>query len=756
MKTDACIKKIDKYLTSNDAQPLLVDIQNGSDLEEILTHFDVEGNLILNASEFCNKDQLPRMETVLSNISTESRNCFLVGLTSFLRLYGEEKLKTHLTDIVNMFISGHVIVLTYQCYNLLSFSDPRLSRRIFVCDGDPTPFPKLSFVSKELPTPSTECVVDGIDKIAKEIENNKYSNIYVLTSMDKKIFSKSVYTISSMSKAFEIIITKDNMLSSLDESIGTDRQWTYLLELLNKNRRFIDICDEKFENHQNLEIAILKYSNYTDNEKWLYFIGLKLFGVKNNEYLALAVNNATNHSMLIREIYRGILSYAHTDKNFKKIYQKRKELLLALSNPIEEVIDFCKVVLQKEKNAIYYLTDNTRQEKELIITLITKYYKTEDKKKLESILSMVYMDLCYYIKDYRYDQPLLDKYFSLYTHSKIINNILPELEELVNEQAIVREYNLLLEPRTTKIDTIYEENSLIYFIDSMGVEYLSYILAKCKEKGLMANVTICTAKLPSITSTNREFVDEFENKGIHVKPKKQLDDIKHHGTDDCDDRKRKHPIHLIKELEIIDETLDEIKLQLAQHEYGKAIMVSDHGSSRLAVIHDNINIWEMDSKGEHAGRCCPKTDTDVQLPIAIEENGYWALANYDRFRGGRKANVEVHGGATLEEVIVPIIEITRITNDIEVFILDEVITVSFRKKATIRLFSKTKLKNLTVCIEGIFYKAQELDNNIYQINMPQLKKAKHYVLDVYTSNNLIATGLKFEIKKESSQEKDLL
>ena len=42
----------------------------------------------------------------------------------------------------------------------------------------------------------------------------------------------------------------------------------------------------------------------------------------------------------------------------------------------------------------------------------------------------------------------------------------------------------------------------------------------------------------------------------------------------------------------------------------------------------------------------------------------------DRFKGGRKANVEVHGGASLEEVAVPIIEITRKQTNIEAFILD--------------------------------------------------------------------------------------
>ena len=154
---------------------------------------------------------------------------------------------------------------------------------------------------------------------------------------------------------------------------------------------------------------------------------------------------------------------------------------------------FCKVVLQKEEQAIYYLTDNTRQEKELIITLLEKYYQNTSKNEIEKILSLVYPDLYAYIRDYRYNVPLLDNYFSMYTYSKVINKVIPELEELMTQQARLREYNLILEPRTAKMDKIDKTDSQLYFMDAMGVEYLSYILAKCKEKELMANTTICCA-----------------------------------------------------------------------------------------------------------------------------------------------------------------------------------------------------------------------------------------------------------------------
>ena len=756
MRIDACIRKITKYLASENAQPLLVNVQNSNDLDSLITHFEVDGNSIIDASTFCNIDELPRIEVLLDNISSKKEKCFLVGLTSFLRFYGEEEIKKQLTSIINMNILGHVVVITYQCEKHLTFSDPRLSRNICLIDGDETPLPKLVFMAKEIQISSIGCIVNGIENVVKKIENSNEDKIYIITTKNKDMYEKSIYSISNMHDAYEVVIEKDNLLSSLDKNTGTSSQWDYLLAIINSDKSFPEICNTEFGNYQSLEIAIPSYVSFSENKKWLYFIALKLFGAKNNNCLNIAANNATSYSQLIREIFRSILEKQNSDRNFNEFYQQRKSLLIALGNPINEVVDFCKVVLQKETQSIYYLTDNTRQEKELILRLLEKYYQNESKSEIEKILKVVYPDLYSYIQDYRYNLPLLDKYFSMYTHSKIINKIIPELEELVTQQAVLREYNLLLEPRTAKIDEIDKNSSQLYFVDAMGVEYLSYIFAKCKEKELMANATVCCANLPSITSKNKEFVTDFEAKGLIVNSIKELDKIKHHGTNDYDYRQIKQPIHIIRELEIVDEVLENIKLRLSQGYCDKAIIISDHGASRLAVIHETENMWEMASNGQHSGRCCPKSDADVQSKFATEEDGFWVLANYDRFKGGRKANVEVHGGATLEEVVVPIIEITKSSDDIEVSIVDKVIKVSYKKQAAIRLFSKTKLQNVTVLIDGHYYEAQEQDNNMYLVNMPQLKKAKRYNVDVFSSNNPIATNLSFEIKKEGSQEKDLL
>lgn len=72
----------------------------------------------------------------------------------------------------------------------------------------------------------------------------------------------------------------------------------------------------------------------------------------------------------------------------------------------------------------------------------------------------------------------------------------------------------------------------------------------------------------------------------------------------------------------------------------------------LRTLHKH----KMNSAGKHAWRCCPINELDEKPACATEENGWWVLANYDRFAGGRLDSVELHGGATLEEILVPVIE----------------------------------------------------------------------------------------------------
>lgn len=166
---------------------------------------------------------------------------------------------------------------------------------------------------------------------------------------------------------------------------------------------------------------------------------------------------------------------------------------------------------------------------------------------------------------------------------------------------------------------------------------------------------IAYVELPTITSINKGFFEKWAGSKKEKEPR--LDEIKHKEEGGYFYRPGQAPVHLASELEVIRKSIDRAATELAMHTCKTFVIASDHGASRLAVIHHQEEKYDTDTKGEHSGRCC-KEFADADLPQAICENGYLVLADYGRFKNSRAANVEVHGGASLEEVIVPIITLS--------------------------------------------------------------------------------------------------
>lgn len=761
-----CKKKIDRFLSKDNVQPLIVDVQNHKDWSDLMVHYNVGNNTVIKTSDYCKKDEFPQIDRLFHDLETRDGTSFVTGLTSFLKLHGEQELRKVINEILSMTTAGHVVVITYQCHRYMDFKDPRLLPRIAVLNGEEQSSPEIYLSSPGLSLKGVQTIT-GIDLFSASVESTSSDKLLVFTSKEKADYPKALYRIIGLSKAYDALVQKDPKTSELSEAIGTDDQWKYALELFEKKPDWVAVIDGEFGNHMTLEIHVQNYNRMAANRLWLYFVGLKLFGAKNNWCLNYASARSSGLRDLISNVYRGILNKSVKDADFWDCYESRKLLLNQIGNPSAELTAYCKVVIGKGKNAIYYLTDNTEQEKEAIFTFLDQYGAEYKRDELMGILKRVYPDLFAYLQPYRFRNVLLDNYFQDYKYQKVINKILPDFEAIVLEQAEKRDYNLILEPRSSKIEKLSTKDSLLYFMDAMGVEYLGYIMSVCRELQLNAKITVCRCELPSITSRNKEFLELWDEK--QIVSIKDIDDIKHHGKFDYDYYSNsKLPLHLMKEMETIHDTLEKIRNKLISGGMIKrAVMIADHGASRLAVLHDTENVWEMEEKGQHSGRCCPKSDVDVQPDYATDAGDFWALANYDRFRGGRKANVEVHGGATLEEICVPIIELTYSDGKIEVHLMpvdaESVdfsgvleIEVSFRKKAAVKIFMTAELPDVSITVDGKSYEADSLGNGFYRVDMPDLKKPGTYSVDVYSGDNIVAEKLTLIVKREGQREKDLL
>ena len=237
------------------------------------------------------------------------------------------------------------------------------------------------------------------------------------------------------------------------------------------------------------------------------------------------------------------------------------------------------------------------------------------------------------------------------------------------------------------------------------------------------------------------------------------------GTLDYSYEKTKLPIHLIQELVIIEETLSRIQSELKSRNVDRCFMIADHGATRLAVVAQkdydySISEFEVAADVSHGGRVCKYSEDAANLEettcVDTMDGKFCVVAGYKRFKGGRRPTVEVHGGATLEEVAVPIIEICLKQTNVEIWIETPEVTVGFGINAKIKIASKTVLKNVFMEINGKKIPAIEMSGQKFSFDVPKSIKAGMYDVRVFENGNLLKSDLKCEIKKKMAQERNLL
>jgi hypothetical protein len=284
---------------------------------------------------------------------------------------------------------------------------------------------------------------------------------------------------------------------------------------------------------------------------------------------------------------------------------------------------------------------------------------------------------------------------------------------------------------------------------------MAYITELVRKKGLSMHTDITYAELPTITSINRGFFDKWPGDLKHKE--EELDDIKHKDSGGFVYTDGSAPIHLYSELKVIERAINIAATELAMHRCKTFVIASDHGASRLAVIHKQEEKYETDTKGEHSGRCC-KEFPDADLPYAVKENGYLVLADYGRFKKSRAANVEVHGGASLEEVLVPVITLKlKKQSDLTILVLNEDNIQSDRHAGTtidIYISDVEHSSNVSIVIAGKPYHATKKDSTHYSVLLEDYKRAKKNIsADIYDGEDLIG-NVTFEIKGRTATVKN--
>ena len=735
------IDSVKSYLTSTVKTPYFLFVSDGL-YANAMDELSVLGIDFVQVSGFCNgDDKLPDIDGLLSyieaaDVNAKGKKFVVTGLGEYLALRGNDEASRTLSRLKDFNVgSAKVVLLLRGLASMIIglLTDPRFDNRRFSivdkaeCD--------LSFT---LAAPSVGLsALSGFKAMLVELENGRCGSIVVNTAVN---LGKAIFTVHQISDAYEGIKFSTRGFA-LARSYGSDARWAELLTELNQSNGSLD---EVFERHS---LGNKPDSDFyariagSDYRNWLYFICMKSkYDTLQNGYLRFVLDKTSRFEDFVGNVLNAIIEIQHTDKRFATFYHERRALVEKF--PESDIADFVVNSRQVVPESIYKLTDGTRVEREEIVAWLSK-------NGLIPHLEGIYPVLTAYLKKYVFKCPeiadLLTEYFEAYKRQKLSNELKADFLKKVDELALSRKFNRL-PTRNEIMDGVDKSDTFLYWLDALGVEYLSLIEALVQKRGLSIRVNIVRAELPTITSINRDFFDAWQGR---KEKNDDLDDTKHSDAGGYNFTDNELPIHLAKELDIIVAMIDKAATELALRHCKRFLIVSDHGASRLAVLRRKDEKYDTDTTGEHSGRCC-KLFQPYDLPFAAEENGYLVLADYGRFKGSRAASVEVHGGASLEEVVVPVIELSLKDRSVTVKLVDEVVTVNFRTGTEIKLFFNSPVQDVSVVLNGKPYSASQIDANHYIVKLPDTKRAGEYPADVYAADNLIG---KIMIKAQSKSGK---
>ena len=707
MQISDALKRIDDYLKSSFNLPFFVSVERGRDY--INLYNELSSLNIVKVSDYCETDSLPDYDRLFDTLRCTTVPTLLLGMGESVQFVGE---KLPIQNIKESTFPCKIVVMCRGAGALLNefcSNEPRFANMRF-CAVDGAYDCSIIGVSKTFDYSDS---IQGYKALLQTLEQGEHeSKIYVQTDL-------AIQTTYKIKNAYLAVKEKKSSFS-VPYKVLTDKQW------------------QEYLNDQNL--------NGYPLEHWRTYLAYLLHSPV-NAYLRAVTAHSTDYSDYQYNLLNYLLDMPYQSSEFSELYKLRKELFKDYG--ADKIGGYIAQSQQKGSDRVYYLTDNTVEERYEIIMAIS------ESKTIPDNLGEIYPDLANYLYDYVFSDKLpkeLTGYFMQYKRQKLYNKIDDTFMAMVDELSSdgKRIFNLL-RAKNSIIEKYDDGQTRLVWIDALGVEYLGFIQKTAQELDLSISIQIGCSVLPTLTEFNKGFYDDW--KGKKESKIRQLDEMKHEGISYRGLSAKDAPIYLSDELTIIHDTLKKIKGMLLNEDKA-VLLVSDHGASRLALVHNNENQWMMKDRGKHGGRCCPVSDIDEKPNYASREKTeigkeFWVLANYDRFQGGRKTGVELHGGATLEEVIVPIIKIQLADTVNRPKIKNETDNpqYTYNKDPVIVLFCPTPVTNLRVKMEGKIYTAVKQKDNRYYVELKDCKKSERTTIiecfdgdDVLTSFEVLISG----------------
>ncbi len=546
----------------------------------------------------------------------------------------------------------------------------------------------------------------------------------LLYSFSSKMINDEVFNVTTVRNYKEFIERILKIDVPIDYLEADKSLWKMLQDMLHGTKSFpefvkkyLNIMDlDDFDKANPLSMWLSKDEEFA---RWImkgYYSN-----IEKRCYTKLVFSSLQNLSS--DELLRGYYLKIFDEVNEDLFFNERIEILQK-SSEIHD-IDLSNIEVQLEQrfanmapqNAAKYITGTTLFEKKWVIDNIDCIDENE--------LGEIYPELFHYLTDVKYDNLKSDnewviEYFKEYRMSRVKNSLSQRLNEILDEknasENTIYKWYYSFDPVDHYLKS---EDSNIYskiWIDALGVEFLPLILSYLEEQGFSTKFNIARCNLPSTTEFNR-----FEG----VERIAELDDFIH------EQYSYVYPDNLIKEIDIVINIVNRfIKNKEA------VLIFSDHGFTAFANTKFNgrkiLGVNFAEREGRYAEVTNEKEimgDGDFFIYISEEQKKYLIATKYKFFA---EASVrEIHGGATPEEVLVPVIFACKIKTAEQKFYVELISTEIETRSPILKVKIVPVPKRRPTFTVGKRRVKGKFDNtqNVYNIDLSGFK-AGEYLLSV--------------------------
>lgn len=533
---------------------------------------------------------------------------------------------------------------------------------------------RVYVASFKLSEENEKCIINNTKQWLELWKNSNIEDIdYVITCSEtltyqyKKLIPDNAFIIEKINNFKEYLEKVRKINVTIDYKEEEKNFWMDLNNNINKNNlEFLRVIKLIFNiaNITRLDVIREWFTNEDRYKRWLlksYILYLEQFN-DNSLYICKVMKkiNDFDDIELIKLLWFEIFGIeVKSCKWFSERLNLIKESLkhinitpdrldLIIGSQLEEEIN--NVDNSKEKYK--YITGITGYEKQIVI----KMYKN---KEIEyEAIKKIYPDLYYYLEKPYFnnledEKDFVDDYFKEYKFSKINNEVSNLLVYMLNNNNKDSASFYSWYHRFEHIENILNEFKIdkIICIDALGVEWTSLVNNILKELGYSPPINyIAKSHLPSTTEYNKidsvkseDWIYDFD-KLIHMKV-------------------YEYPKSFVEEIQKIRYILENHININGEKSFA---IIADHGLSVFPRLYEKKHNFE---DSEHNGRFM-KTDgknidtEDYCRYVGINNQDFIVCLNYNSLY--KKPTREVHGGATPEEVLVPIIIVqdgTKILGD---------------------------------------------------------------------------------------------